>query len=259
LQFVAITPCRIVDTRVGQGFTGAFGPPALVANSSRIIPIPSSSCGIPASAAYSLNFTVVPPGPLIFLSAWPDDVPFPNTSILNAPNGGIVANGAVVPSGADGGIQVRASNPTDLIIDINGYYVPAPAPPLTVGTAFANVVITSVSVNGSNRDQTHVAPGATYSLTANFTVGPVGGCPGCREQVVIGLAGQANGQACLFDALPLGGVTGTTTVPGLVAPTTIGTYFIAVKTDLQSNCGSALPGFPGVGARDLFIGAIAVY
>jgi len=68
---------------------------------------------------------VVPPGPLIFLSAWPDDVPFPGTSVLNAPNGGIVANAAVVPSGADGGIKVQGSNPTDLIIDINGYYVVA--------------------------------------------------------------------------------------------------------------------------------------
>src|SRR5262249_34399562 len=28
-DFVAMTPCRLVDTRAGQGFTGAFGPPSL--------------------------------------------------------------------------------------------------------------------------------------------------------------------------------------------------------------------------------------
>src|SRR5580700_700717 len=30
LVFVAMTPCRIADTRTGQGFSGAFGPPSLV-------------------------------------------------------------------------------------------------------------------------------------------------------------------------------------------------------------------------------------
>src|SRR4051812_35521270 len=29
LNFVAMTPCRLVDTRTGSGFSGAFGPPAL--------------------------------------------------------------------------------------------------------------------------------------------------------------------------------------------------------------------------------------
>ena len=43
--FVAITPCRLVDTRVAAGFTGAFGPPAMPANTARAIPVPASSCG----------------------------------------------------------------------------------------------------------------------------------------------------------------------------------------------------------------------
>jgi hypothetical protein len=30
LVFVGMTPCRVVDTRTGSGFTGAFGPPSLV-------------------------------------------------------------------------------------------------------------------------------------------------------------------------------------------------------------------------------------
>src|SRR5262245_36547670 len=29
LAFVAVTPCRLVDTRTGSGFTGSFGPPNL--------------------------------------------------------------------------------------------------------------------------------------------------------------------------------------------------------------------------------------
>ena len=33
LQLVAITPCRVVDTRAGSGFPGAFGPPSLQGSS----------------------------------------------------------------------------------------------------------------------------------------------------------------------------------------------------------------------------------
>src|SRR5262249_56932021 len=42
LVFVGMTPCRVVDTRNGSGFTGAFGPPSLVAGASRSFPIQSS-------------------------------------------------------------------------------------------------------------------------------------------------------------------------------------------------------------------------
>src|SRR5262249_55261904 len=65
LVFVGMTPCRIADTRTGQGFTGAFGPPSLVGGTPRTFPIQSSACGIPSIAqAYSFNITVIPPGSL---------------------------------------------------------------------------------------------------------------------------------------------------------------------------------------------------
>jgi hypothetical protein len=69
LTFIGMTPCRVVDTRTGSGFTGAFGPPSLVAGVSRTFPMQSSStCSIPATAlAYSLNITVVPPGSLGYI------------------------------------------------------------------------------------------------------------------------------------------------------------------------------------------------
>ena len=57
LPFIAITPCRIADTR-GNGFTGAYGPPALTQGSPRNFTL-TGRCGIPASAAaVSLNVTV---------------------------------------------------------------------------------------------------------------------------------------------------------------------------------------------------------
>ena len=128
LQFYAVYPCRIADTRATPGFTGAFGPPSLAGPSTRTFPIPSSACGIPSNAlAYSLNFTVVPPanGPQANLTTWPAGLAsgMPNVSTLNYSNR-VVANAAIVPSGTNGSINVFANYPTDVLFDINGYFAP---------------------------------------------------------------------------------------------------------------------------------------
>jgi hypothetical protein len=129
LAFYPVAPCRVADTRSGAGFSGSFGAPALMAGQTRAFPILSSSCGIPASAqAYSLNLTAVPPAPLGYVSVWPAGLSKPVVSTINSPAGSIVANAALVPGGASGDIDVFASDNTDLIIDINGYFAPAGGP-----------------------------------------------------------------------------------------------------------------------------------
>ena len=54
LPFFAIQPCRIVDTRPGSGFSGAYGPPAMAANASRDFDLNSAAhCpGIPAGEVH---------------------------------------------------------------------------------------------------------------------------------------------------------------------------------------------------------------
>ena len=85
LGFNPLTPCRVVDTRPGQGKLGSFGPPRLSGYVSRDLPISSSPCAIPLAAqAFSLNMTVVPSGPLDFLSAWPAGLGYPGVSTLNS-------------------------------------------------------------------------------------------------------------------------------------------------------------------------------
>ena len=122
LAFYPLPPCRIADTRVG---TGTLAGPALAGGQARNFPLLSSACNIPANAqAYALNFTVVPAGPLGFLSAWPEGGPQPGVSTLNAPTGAITANAAIVPAGSGGAITVIATDPTNLIIDVNGYFAP---------------------------------------------------------------------------------------------------------------------------------------
>ena len=61
------------------------------------------------------------------MAAWPAGTSWPGNSVLNAYTAGLpVANAAVVPTGTGsyaGEINVYVTNATDVLIDINGYYV----------------------------------------------------------------------------------------------------------------------------------------
>jgi hypothetical protein len=95
----------------------------LQAGASRSFPVPNSSCNVPTGAlAYSLNATVVPNGPLGYITLWPTGQPQPFVSTLNDVNGVTLANAAIVETGNDGSISVFATNTTDLILDVNGYF-----------------------------------------------------------------------------------------------------------------------------------------
>jgi hypothetical protein len=123
LQFIAITPCRIVDTRHPDG---NFGGPAIPANSARAFPLSEGDnpCGIPSSAiAYSVNVTVVPQGTLGFLTIWPSGEGQPTVSTLNSLDGRLKANAAIVPAGTpNGSVSVYVTNTTNVVLDINGYF-----------------------------------------------------------------------------------------------------------------------------------------
>ena len=116
LTFYPVAPCRVADTRGG---------PILAAGTTQSFSVPASGCYVPpAAAAYSLNITVVPGGPLSFLTAWPTGSAQPFVSTLNALDGNVTANAAIVPAGTGGAISVYVTNPTHVILDINGYFAP---------------------------------------------------------------------------------------------------------------------------------------
>ncbi|MBV9769311.1 MAG: tail fiber domain-containing protein [Bryobacterales bacterium] len=142
LTFVAITPCRLVDTRgASGGFNGMapFDGPAIAAGGTVTFPVQSSSeasantmpapCGtIPLIAeAYSFNLTVIPAsaGAVNYVTLWQAGASQPGVSTLNDVQAGIVANAAIVPAGTpNGGVSVYNAGPaaTNVIIDMNGYY-----------------------------------------------------------------------------------------------------------------------------------------
>jgi hypothetical protein len=121
MRFVPVTPCRVVDTRNARG---DFGGPAITGGTSRDFAIPQGSCGIPSSArAYALNVTVVPHGSLGYLTIWPSGGTRPVVSTLNSVDGRIKANAAIVPAGISQAVSVFASNTTDVVVDISGYFI----------------------------------------------------------------------------------------------------------------------------------------
>ena len=137
LRFVPVTPCRVVDTRLPDA---TFGGGALAAAQTKSWDIRNSatvgcsSAPVPSGAdvrAYSLNATVVPKGPsLQFLTLYPSFLTTrPVVSTLNSFDGRFKANAAIVPVNGDnsGNTAVSAfvSDASDVVIDINGYYVPA--------------------------------------------------------------------------------------------------------------------------------------
>ena len=71
-----------------------------------------------------MNATVVPPGPLLFLTVWPTGLPRPLVSTLNSLDGQITANALIVPSGTGGAIDAYVSHTSDLIVDVGGFFAP---------------------------------------------------------------------------------------------------------------------------------------
>jgi hypothetical protein len=186
-SFVPLTPCRVVDTR---NASGALGGPSIAAGASRDFALPNGSCGIPNSAlAYSLNVTVVPQGPLGYLTIWPTGQSQPLASTLNS-DGRIKANAAIVPAGSNGAVSVYATNTTDVVLDINGYFVPEgssgalalyPLPPCRIADTRNSAGALggpSLAANGSRTFPilTSVCdvPSAAQAYSLNFTAVPSG-------------------------------------------------------------------------------------
>jgi hypothetical protein len=114
LSLYTFSPCRVLDTRgAGGAFSGTL-----------TINVAGSACDVtPAARGYVLNATVLPNGILGYLTLWPDGLGQPNASTLNATDGAVTSNMAIVPT-TNGSIDAYASALTQLIVDISSYFAP---------------------------------------------------------------------------------------------------------------------------------------
>jgi hypothetical protein len=138
--FVAISPCRIIDTRLAGG---KLDPAA----GSRVFDVAGTGatfaaqggkaggCSIPLNAtAIEATITAVE-AQSGFLRAWPANQAAPNATFLNYDDAFNVSNtGAVGINGCTGiclintDLRLRAfGNPTHVVVDVNGYYIRQPA------------------------------------------------------------------------------------------------------------------------------------
>jgi hypothetical protein len=126
-QFYALTPCRVVDTRFGNG--------GIIASSIERRFLFRTVCGVPsAAAAVTVNATVVGPTAPGFLSLWPAGLSFPGVASLNFNAGEpALGNGAIVPLGSVAAGQPDMSTiygvgggpaTLHLVIDVTGYFAP---------------------------------------------------------------------------------------------------------------------------------------
>ncbi len=149
LSLFNLSPCRVVDTRNPSG-----SPPV---NGLLNVNVGVSPCGAPSAArSYVLNATVVPPGPLGFLTLWPQSAPQPLVSTLNSADGAVTSNMAIVPT-SNGSVSAFGSNATHLVLDISGYFAPSTTVPISVSVVPAAVTLSA---------------GATQSFTATVTNDP---------------------------------------------------------------------------------------
>jgi len=116
LSLYTIEPCRVLDTRIDLS-----GNPLLGAST---IDVPLSGCDVSRQAsAYAMNATVVPNGPLGYLTLWAQSAAQPVASTLNAWDGTITSNMAIVPAN-NGAIAAFVSNPSHLLLDAAAYFAP---------------------------------------------------------------------------------------------------------------------------------------
>ena len=114
LSLYTQAPCRVLDTRQ-NGDPPFYG--KLTVSVGALCPQASTA------QSFLFNATVVPKGSLGFLTLWADRQPQPDVATLNATDGAITSNLAIVPT-TNGRIDAYAYGKTQLILDIFGYFAP---------------------------------------------------------------------------------------------------------------------------------------
>ena len=137
-RFVALTPQRLVDTRIPAGTTLESGSDNPFTRSGGDIEFDADGrLGVPsdgtASAVVVSIGAIAGPGPGGFAGAFPTGTTWSNTSNINVVGADIRANMVVVPFGSNGHVSVKTLNIADAVVDVLGYITSASAPASTSG------------------------------------------------------------------------------------------------------------------------------
>ena len=178
--FTGVTPGRVLDSRVGTGWSGRLGPGS--AN------VRTLGLGLPATAtSVVLNLTVTDGTDASFVQVWPTGASRPSTSNVNVGAGAIASNLATVKLGTGSSLSFfNAAGSINVIADVVGYY------------------------DTSSGDLFHPLPGPRRFLDSRSGVGAAGTWgPGQTRTVGIGADhGVPDGAtAVVFNATVTGGTS----------------------------------------------------
>ena len=118
--YVPVSPYRILDTRIPLGYSGRVG-----AGTTFTLPL----TGVPSgSSAVVLNLTVDAPAAAGFVTVFPTgSAARPLASSINVDGAKqTIANLVTVPIGASNSVDIYTLMTTDLVADVQGYYMPTP-------------------------------------------------------------------------------------------------------------------------------------
>ena len=136
-SFVGLVPARLADSRLGavtvDGVLAGVGERGL--GSVTVVPV-GGRAGVPVGAvAVALNVTVTEAGGAGYATVYPCGSAPPNASNVNFVVGQTVANAVVVKVGDGGAVCVFVSQPTQLIVDVDGYFPGSPSTPVPPPTS----------------------------------------------------------------------------------------------------------------------------
>lgn len=242
--FVAVTPCRVLDTRLPAGL---FGGPAFTAGTVRHYVIKNGPCtGIPEAASYSLNVTVLNYSGAGHVTVYPLGSTPPAVATVNFGGGQPVSN-AVVAAALSGAISIYASAGTHILLDVNGYFHDGSDPMNPNKNLVVDATINdSGAVVGVNRAFTTTVYGVMGMLfstgATNHSAGVKGYAPTGVTHGVIGVTDSSYDNAS--------GVWGYTWDP----VTTVATKTAGVRGD--SDIGFGVVGYSSATRHGGVIGAM---
>jgi len=219
--YTALSPTRICDTRVSgsatpsnqcdNGMAQAAGRVTAASPLTINVANDGTSFGVPAGAtAAVLNVTDTNPAASGFVTIYPQGTSEPNASNLNFSAGQTTANRVIVPlstSGASAGdVTMATSTPTDLVVDVSGYYSASGAQ-FSAEPAPMRICDTRPVTSFSPQNQCSGHPiGAGTPNQLAINVRGLAGVPNAATAVVLNLTGIGPTQATFLTVFPGGAV-----------------------------------------------------
>lgn len=191
-QYAPVTPTRVADTRAGSGMPYA-GQHLTTGATLNVQVTAANGDGVPSNAtAAVINLTAIDSTAEGYLTVFAAGATQPSTSNLNVLANTLVNSEATVPIGANGQLAIyNASGTVDVLVDVEGYYVPATA------------TSTSYTYDGAGRLTQSAMPGTTYAYGYGTTTGCAANNAGAntnRTSVVVTGVGAGTTDSCYNSA-----------------------------------------------------------